>query len=447
MQQLLDDRYELRSLRGSGGMATVFEGYDRALDRRVAVKFLQASRADGLARQRFEREARAAASLMHPNAVAVYDVGEDGSNVFIVMELVEGPTLAERIRREGPLPVGDAVSITDQLLAVLDAAHDQGIVHRDVKPGNVLLTPDGTAKLVDFGIAKAFGDASPDLTATGEVLGTPRYLSPEQAAGHGATPQSDLYAVGVILYEMLAGEPPFTGPSATAVALAHQRERVPPLSKRRPDLSPALIAVVDRALAKDPSRRFASAAQMRAALHGDTADVTLPVAAVEPTQTYRRRPASRGRTAAPRPSRRRWVLALLGALLAAALVAFLATGLAGSNDRSPLQAALSTPSTAATTTSSTTTTTVAPRPTSIADLLALLAADPSAFGIRGQELYNQLLALQNHPDRKGRAAADLITRVEQWAQRGQLDPTIAAETTQVLMSSAPVQSGPGDGGD
>jgi tRNA A-37 threonylcarbamoyl transferase component Bud32 len=183
MTDVLDDRYELGVALGSGGMAEVFEAFDRSLGRRVAVKFLKADLPDPRARERFEREARTAASFTHANAVTVYDVGDDGQRPYIVMELVEGRTLADLLAEQGQLPPNAAARITDEVLAALGAAHDRGLVHRDVKPGNVLITRDGLVKLADFGIAKAASDATAGLTATGQVMGTPKYLSPEQAAG------------------------------------------------------------------------------------------------------------------------------------------------------------------------------------------------------------------------------------------------------------------------
>lgn len=267
MSDVLADRYELRRLLGTGGMARVYEGYDRALDRRVAVKVLRDDlSSDPTLPQRLLREARTAARFTHPHAVTVFDTGMDRGRPFIVMELVEGRTLADELAERGALPAGEAISIADQVLDALAAAHELGFVHRDVKPGNVLLPSGGGVKLADFGIAKELQTAQAGLTATGTVLGTPRYLAPELVAGEPAVPATDVYAVGVVLYEMLAGEPPFDGDNPIAVAMAHQRDPVPPLAERRPDLDPDLIAVVERALAKDPAERFPDAAAMRSAL-------------------------------------------------------------------------------------------------------------------------------------------------------------------------------------
>ena len=272
---MLGGRYELRDRLGSGGMATVYEAHDDLLGRAVAIKLL---RSEGLteptARERFAAEARSAASLTHPHAVAVYDVGTGDEQPFIVMELVRGGTL-EDVIEEGPMDVAPAVAVGSQVLAALHAAHRRGIVHRDVKPANILV-PEGIVptkpeqlpgiKLGDFGIAKATADATVGLTQVGQVIGTPKYLSPEQVKGERATPQSDLYATAVVLYEMLAGHPPFQQDTALALALAHREDEPPPLNGLRRDLDPNLAALVHQALAKDPADRPRDANEMREAL-------------------------------------------------------------------------------------------------------------------------------------------------------------------------------------
>lgn len=260
-------RYELGGLLGRGGMAEVFAGNDRRLDRPVAVKLLlPAMAARPEIRTRFEAEARAAASLSHPNAVAVFDTGEHRGIAFIVMERLPGETLADRIGA-GPVDPAWLRTIATEVLSALGAAHAVGLVHRDVKPGNILLAADGRAKVADFGIAKsAEARGRGDITATGELLGTPAYLAPERLDGAPATPASDLWAVGVVLYEALTGTKPFTGetPLATARAVAAGTPRR--LSQLRPDLDPVLVATVERAMAPDPAARFASAGDMAAAL-------------------------------------------------------------------------------------------------------------------------------------------------------------------------------------
>jgi eukaryotic-like serine/threonine-protein kinase len=280
---VLADRYELAETLGSGGMARVVAAYDRRLDRRVAVKLVRDDLvADPVSRERLLREARAAARLHHPNSVAVHDAGEVDGHAYVVMELVEGPSLADRLRERGALTPAEAVTIAASVLEALQAAHARGLVHRDVKPSNVLLPADGGVKLADFGIAKALDDATSSLTATGMVIGTPRYLAPEQAAGEPATVASDLYALGAVLFECLTGRPPFDAESPLAIALAHQREPVPAVREHAPEVPPALAAAVQRALAKEPGNRFADAAAMRDALRRGLDDLgpgsTVPVA-------------------------------------------------------------------------------------------------------------------------------------------------------------------------
>jgi len=271
---LIGERYELGPLLRRGGMADVHSGHDRRLGRPVAIKLLRPDMAErDDVRLRFESEARAAARLSHPNAVAVFDTGEHDSQPYIVMERLPGRTLADVIA-EGPVSVDWLLPVATGVLSALGAAHAAGIVHRDVKPGNILLTDDGTAKITDFGIAKsaemvsgATGGAV-DLTLTGQLVGTPAYLAPERLAGAPATFLSDLYSMGVVLYEALAGEKPFTGGSFIAVAQAVQNGSHTPLAAARPNLDPTVTATVERALQRDPSRRFESAEEMATALGG-----------------------------------------------------------------------------------------------------------------------------------------------------------------------------------
>ena len=271
-QRVLAGRYEILGLLGRGGMAAVYHGRDRVLDREVAIKVL-AGRLGGEERSlaRFRREARAAASLSSPNVVAVYDAGVDAGEHFIVMELVDGPSLAELLRERGPLTVPQALAIADDVLNALAAAHRAGLVHRDVSPGNVMVTRGGVAKVTDFGIARAFGPGA--VAQTRSIAGTAAYLSPEQATGRAVTPASDLYSMGCVLYAMLSGRPPFIGDLATTVAAQHVNATPPALSSLRDGLPPALEAQVLRALAKRPKDRFASADEMRQALGRTGVDV------------------------------------------------------------------------------------------------------------------------------------------------------------------------------
>jgi len=264
---LLGDRYELGRLLGSGGMARVYEGHDRVLDRRVAIKVLNAGlAADAEFVARFQREARAAARLAHPGVVAVYDTGDHEGTRFIVMEYVEGRTLAD-VLAEGPLAPARAAEVGREVLAALGAAHDRGLVHRDVKPANIMVTPEGALKVMDFGIARAAEEGT-RLTTAASVIGTPSYMAPEQVEARPVDARTDLYALGAVLYECLVGAPPFEGTSAITVAARHVNDAPEPPRRRRPEIPPRLEAVVLRALAKDPADRWPTAAAFRAALEG-----------------------------------------------------------------------------------------------------------------------------------------------------------------------------------
>jgi serine/threonine-protein kinase len=248
-------------------MGSVHAAHDERLNRKVAIKLLK----DGLAEderfiERFKREARAAAALSHPNIAGVYDYGEDGRCSFIVMELVEGQDLSRTLRQEGSLEPERARRIVAQIASALGFAHANGLVHRDVKPGNVILGPNDVVKVTDFGIARASGDST--LTATGSVLGTAQYLAPEQASGGEVSSATDVYALGIVLYEMLTGAVPFTGDSAVAVAMRHMSDEVPAPSELKPSVPPDLDAVVKRATEKDPAMRFANGESFAAALSG-----------------------------------------------------------------------------------------------------------------------------------------------------------------------------------
>jgi beta-lactam-binding protein with PASTA domain/predicted Ser/Thr protein kinase len=255
-QRILSGRYALVSHLARGGMADVWVGHDRLLDRRVAVKILHAEYAANEAFvARFRREAQAAANLNHPNIVDIYDWGRDGGVYFMVMELIHGRNLREVLRAEGALEPRRVAEIAVAVSAALGAAHERGLVHRDIKPANVLLTPDGDVKVTDFGIARAWDD-SDQLTRTGAVIGTATYFSPEQAQGLTADGRSDLYALGVVMYELLTGVPPFVGESPVSVAYQHVREFAPPPSDLNPNIPDALDAIVMRCLEKDPRKRY-----------------------------------------------------------------------------------------------------------------------------------------------------------------------------------------------
>jgi serine/threonine-protein kinase len=258
---LLCERFRLEEKIGSGGMSTVYRAFDETLERSVAIKILHADMSqDDSQLERFRREARAAARLSHPHVVTVIDAGEDDGRPFIVFEYVEGETLKERIRRVGRLPVAEAIAYTIEMGRALIAAHAERIVHRDVKPQNVLIDVEGRAKVTDFGIARSL--ELDGLTAAGRVLGTTDYVAPEQAIGDGATQQADIYSLGICLWEMLTGDVPFKGENQVAVAMQHVRDPVPDVQKLRPEVSSVLASVVDRATRKELKNRYATVDEM-----------------------------------------------------------------------------------------------------------------------------------------------------------------------------------------
>src|SRR5215210_1115826 len=238
-------------------MSSVYKAHDRMLERDVALKVLHDSAAaDPETIERFRREARAVAQLSHPNVVTVIDRGEDGGRQYIVFEYVDGESLKALVERKGALPVRRALDLGIQMARALAYAHERGIVHRDVKPQNVLLNGSGKAKVTDFGIARSVTAAG--VTQTGTVMGTSAYIAPEQASGERVGPETDVYSLGVVLYELLVGEPPFAGDNFVAVAMRHVTEPVPSLLERRPDVPLRVVRAVEKALAKDPADRFAS---------------------------------------------------------------------------------------------------------------------------------------------------------------------------------------------
>src|SRR5215208_1990764 len=247
---MVDGRYRIIRRIGSGGMADVYEAEDTQLGRRVALKLLYSRFAeDAEFVERFRREASSAAGLNHPNVVQVFDRGQWDGTYYIAMELLEGRNLKQIVREHGPLEPALAVDIVLQILKAARFAHRRGIVHRDIKPHNVIVDDEGRAKVTDFGIARA---GASDMTETGSIMGTAQYLSPEQAQGHAVSPQSDLYAIGIVLYELLTGRVPFDGESAVTIALKQVSEAPVPAIQRNPAIPPALDAVVMHALRKDP---------------------------------------------------------------------------------------------------------------------------------------------------------------------------------------------------
>jgi serine/threonine-protein kinase len=473
VEQVIAGRYRLGALLGAGGMARVVAAHDLRLERPVAVKLAPASGIDRAGRERFVREARSSAGFSHPNAVAVFDAGEADGYLYLVMELVDGPSVATRLTEHGPLDVDEALTITSDVLAALGAAHAAGIIHRDVKPGNILLGPGGAVKLADFGIAKRLGDISADLTGTGQFIGTPKYLAPEQVAGEPVTAATDLYAAGVVLFEMLAGHPPYEGDTPIATAIAHRDAPIPDVRRVRPDVPGHVAAAVTRAMAKDPTERFASAEQMAATLRGlpvPAPVVVPPVAAsppIEPTQVMV------GTVRPARRSRAWWWAAVaglavgLGAAIALAqrddepnasagdLTETTAANVVASTTAAPTTDAPSTtatpttppPTTAPPTTSPPTAPppTPPPPPGSIADLVALVEQDPESFGEKGTEFLDELRKVEEEEGRKqSDKAAELLRHAEDWVDKGELSPELLATTQQVLL---PLAEGPGNSDD
>ncbi|MFF8942314.1 protein kinase [Streptomyces sp. NPDC014864] len=322
---VLSGRYELAEKLGQGGMGTVHRGVDRQLRRTVAVKLLSSELAhDPQSRARFRREAHAAAALNHPAVATIHDVGEephpDGPRPYLVMEYVQGATLAE-VLREGPLPVADAISTACAVLDALRHSHERGIVHRDIKPSNIMLTGPDTVKVLDFGIAKAFTEAATRITGSGAAIGTPAYLSPEQISGAEVDHRADLYATGCLLHELLTGQPPFRGDSPFAVMHQHLYAEPEPAARFRPQIPPAVEAVILSALRKDPAERFADAGEMRASLADAVTQSSMPTARATALPPPPRATRPGGRTAprdrfriSLRPSADS-ALALLGCLL------------------------------------------------------------------------------------------------------------------------------------
>ncbi|WP_028064513.1 protein kinase domain-containing protein [Solirubrobacter soli] len=322
----LSGRYRLDAQIGAGGMSTVYKAFDVNLERRVAIKLLHREMsADSDQLERFRREARAVAQLSHPHIVGVIDAGEDENRPYIVFEYVEGETLKDRIRRLGRLPVDEALAYAIEIARALGCAHSHDIVHRDVKPQNVLIDPEGSAKVTDFGIARSLRDDG--LTADGRVLGTTDYVSPEQALGHDVDGQSDIYSLGIVLYEMLTGDVPFHGENQISVAMKHVREDIPDIQAVRPEVSATTAAVLDRMTDKDLAHRYADVPSLVA----DLEDALALEAARQGTSTGEATAVIRTLPAKARrrlPFRMRHSLPVLGiiALAAVAVVIVLLVG-------------------------------------------------------------------------------------------------------------------------
>ncbi len=324
---VLSGRYRLEAKLGSGGMSTVYLARDQTLDRQVAVKVMHremSEQADQL--ERFRQEARSVAKLSHPNVVSVIDAGEDGGHPYIVFEYVEGETLKQRINRDGALVPQEAIAYAIEIARGLSMAHARNMVHRDIKPQNILIDAEGRAKLTDFGISRQLEQDG--MTATGRVLGTTDYVAPEQAMGRKVDPRTDIYSLGVVLYEMLVGQVPFAADSQVGVAMKHVNEELPDVQRRRPEVSAAVALVVERATAKDPAERYQQIGEMI-----DDLETALEVEAARAGSTTGE--ATSVLDAVPPPERklsggRRWswaaALALLLAVGAVLLVVFVISG-------------------------------------------------------------------------------------------------------------------------
>jgi serine/threonine protein kinase len=332
-------RYRVEGTLGQGGMAAVYLAHDSELDRAVAIKVLAEHLADDEAfRERFLREARMAAKLSHPNIVHVYDQGEENGQPFIVMEYVDGPTLGEELKRTGPLPPARVVDLALQICGGLEHAHASGLVHRDIKPGNLLLRKDGTVKIADFGIARAA--QATKLTQIGSVLGTAAYLAPEQAAGEPVTAAADIYSLGCVLFELLSGRTPYVFESLSELVVKQREEPITPIRELRPDVPPEVEAAVMHCLARAPEYRPASAAELAQELAAGSPEppteplphpsgvratevATVPLTRAEP-------PATLQRTRAPRrqftlPPRTTWLVFAVVAGLVFVVLAFALT--------------------------------------------------------------------------------------------------------------------------
>jgi serine/threonine-protein kinase len=340
---VLSGRYRLEAKLGSGGMSTVYLARDQTLDRPVAVKVMHremSEQADQL--ERFRQEARAVAKLSHPNVVSVIDAGEDGGHPYIVFEYVKGETLKQRIGRVGALDTQEAIAYAIEVARGLGVAHARNMVHRDIKPQNVLIDEDGRAKLGDFGISRQLEEDG--VTATGRVLGTTDYVAPEQAMGRPVDPRSDIYSLGVVLYEMLVGQVPFHADSQVGVAMKHVNEELPDVQRRRPEVSAAVALVVERSTAKNPAERYQSVGEMI-----DDLETALEVEAARAGSTSGEATSVLDAVPAPRrklSGRARWswaaIVAVLlvggGALLAVQLISSgIGGGGAGQGKGSPVR--------------------------------------------------------------------------------------------------------------
>lgn len=479
---VLIDRYEVHGLLGAGGSARVHVGHDRVLDRRVAIKLLDAdvaASADPAGHARFVREAQSAAGFSHTHAVATFDAGQDDHQLFIVMEYVDGLSLAQRIADDAPFDEGEIVRIGTQLLSALGAAHEAGIVHRDVKPANVLIDHSGDVKLTDFGIAQRFDEITQALTVEGMVMGTRGYLAPERARGLDGGPQADLFAVGAVLFEMATGR---RSPAATHDSVVGADPRT-----TRPDLSPTIATAIMTALAGRPEHRFSSAADMTLSLRGHLPptqlDVAEPPPAAVPAAAAAVPPGPSARpteimgvtgsratpetalmpTATPPPAQRSGS----GLLIAALVLIAVAGGLIAlaRNDRAPDAAPAGTsavsevssaPSAPATTVAPNTAPPSTPPPTTVAptmppttvvaelipgfpatddidQFIEQLRGAKDTAGKQARKLSDELRDLvKSDGDKIDEKADDIADKIEEWVDEDELDPTVAERALQFV---------------
>jgi hypothetical protein len=472
VDQVIANRYRMGRQLGAGGMARVVAAHDLRLDRAVAIKLVPVAGIDRAGRERFVREARSSARFTHPNAVAVYDAGEGDGYLYLVMELVDGPSLATRLADEGRLDTPEALRITDRVLAALGAAHAAGIVHRDVKPGNILLSSSGGVKLADFGIAKRLDDMASDLTSSGQFVGTPKYLAPEQVAGARPTPATDLYAVGVVLYEMLTGGPPFDAGDPVATAIAHRDAPIPDLHASRPDVPDHVVAAVRRAMAKDPAQRFESAERMATALAArGGATVAMPTPVVAPPAAARDAPEPTQimltRVGSARRIKPWWWAAVAGLVVGGGVALAVAqrdddpdasARTPGTEPVSPASTSVvevattlaptSVPDTTAAPTAPPPTTppptpppTVPPPPDSIEELIVLIEADPARFGSQAPKFLDELRKVEDENERKqSDRAEELLRHTDEWVARDELSAELVPIVEALLL---PIADGPG----
>lgn len=400
---LLPERYTGAQPIGRGGMGEIFRATDTTLGRAVAVKVLAEGYAqDPSVRERFTREALAVARLSgNPNIVTIYDVGEHRERPFIVMEYLPGGSLEQKIRAEGAQTPRQSLEWLEQAANALDAAHREGVVHRDVKPANLLLDRYGHVHVADFGIASAAGLGS--LTQTGTVLGTASYLSPEQAQGERTTPASDLYSLGIVAFELLTGRRPFAGDSVAAEAAAHVTGVVPPVRELNPSLPSELDAVFAKALAKNPAYRFGSAAEFVAALRHSLEEAAGATGIMAPAPTRQLPP----RTRPPRRTRPAWLLPLLGLLLAAGAGGGIAGAMLTGGSSKTLPPARPSVSVRTVTAQGTTVVTTASAPTTSAtDPVAL---NDQAWSLMQQQNYAAALPLLQQAVQELQGGTDLTT--------------------------------------